>query len=66
MVIMVTIIMENTCMVIMVTIIMVTIVKEHTCMVIMVTICKDHTCTCSRGCVGEMSRVPNYEGWHFV
>ena len=66
MVIMVTIIMENTCMFIMVTIIMVTIVKEHTCMVVMVTICKEHTCTCSRGCVGEMSRVPNYEDWHFV
>ena len=32
MVIMVTIIMENTRLVIMVTIIMVTIVKEHTCM----------------------------------
>ena len=52
--------------IIMVTIIMVTIVREHRCMVIMVTICKEQTCTCSRGCVGEMSRVPNYEVWHFV
>ena len=66
MVIMVSIIIENTCMVTVVTIIMITINMENTCMFIMVTICKEHTCTCSRGCVGEMSRVPNYEGWHFV